>query len=83
MLALVPHFREEDEILIQECQVGPRNWRKMILQLPRRNACQIRVRYHILQEWQTLTNSNLVRFEPLVFLSIRLANERSVFACSG
>ncbi|XP_037779115.1 uncharacterized protein LOC119575535 [Penaeus monodon] len=58
-LTYKPWTREEDEILIQECQVGPRNWRKMILQLPRRNACQIRVRYHILQEWQTLTNSNL------------------------
>ncbi|XP_047493765.1 uncharacterized protein LOC125042255 isoform X2 [Penaeus chinensis] len=58
-LTYKPWTREEDEILIQECQVGARNWRKMILQLPMRNACQIRVRYHILQEWQTLTDSNL------------------------
>lgn len=55
-----PWSRNEDEILISQCQVGPRNWRKMIMLLPRRDACQIRCRYHVIQVWQTLTDSNMV-----------------------
>ncbi|KAK8731863.1 hypothetical protein OTU49_007306 [Cherax quadricarinatus] len=54
-----PWTRNEDDILIGECKVGPRNWRKMIMKLPRRIACQIRSRYHTIQVWQTLTNSNM------------------------
>ncbi|KAG7163903.1 snRNA-activating protein complex subunit 4-like [Homarus americanus] len=58
-LASDPWSRSEDDILIRECQVGPRNWRKMVMMLPKRDACQIRNRYHTIQVWQTITGTNM------------------------
>nr|XP_045584882.1 uncharacterized protein LOC123747003 isoform X2 [Procambarus clarkii] len=58
-LTTKPWTRAEDDILIRECKVGPKNWRRMIMLLPRRNACQIRSRYHTIQVWQTLTDNNM------------------------
>ncbi|XP_064112030.1 uncharacterized protein LOC135219304 [Macrobrachium nipponense] len=59
-LSVKPWKKEEDAILIKECSVGPKNWRKMVLKLPRFNACQIRLRYHTIQVWQTLSKTNLI-----------------------
>lgn len=59
-LSVKPWKKEEDAILIKECSVGPKNWRKMVLKLSRFNACQIRLRYHTIQVWQTLSKTNLI-----------------------
>ncbi|KAK4309375.1 hypothetical protein Pmani_018992 [Petrolisthes manimaculis] len=56
-----PWTQEEDDILIENCKVGTKDWTRMMTDyLPRRTPCQIRGRYFVIQVWQTLSHTNMV-----------------------
>ncbi|KAK3893066.1 hypothetical protein Pcinc_003112 [Petrolisthes cinctipes] len=56
-----PWTQEEDDILIENCKVGTKDWKRMMMDyLPRRTPCQIRGRYFVIQVWQTLSGTNMV-----------------------
>ncbi|CAL4096588.1 unnamed protein product, partial [Meganyctiphanes norvegica] len=74
-LAQRPWTFAEDSIITRRCQVGPRNWKRMMIDLPRHESCEIRCRYHIIQVWQTITDGSNMRPPPLFPISMTVDKE--------